>query len=208
MSTRTLLEVFGWISSGLIVLSLAQARVWRFRILNFAGAALGTMYNALLGIWPFAAMNAVITVIDAYWMVRLTREGRPDSTAYQLLEVGPDDAYLRHFLKVHAADTKVRFPNFDPEAHTETTVLVMRGDEAVGVVAISQTADKTAHLSLDYVTERFRDFTPGKFVYEDSGMFERLGVRRIEAPAPWDQKYLRKMGFQPEGSVWVRHVSS
>ena len=54
------------------MLSLAQARVYRFRVLNFAGAALGTMYNALLGIWPFAAMNAVITVIDAYWLVRLT----------------------------------------------------------------------------------------------------------------------------------------
>ena len=97
MSTRTILEIFGWISSGLIVLSLAQARVYRFRVLNFAGAALGTMYNALLGIWPFAAMNAVITVIDAYWLVRLTRERRPESAAYELLQVDGDDTYLRPF---------------------------------------------------------------------------------------------------------------
>ena len=90
MSTRTILEIFGWIGSGLIVLSLAQARVYRFRVLNFAGAALGTMYNALLGIWPFAAMNGVIAVIDVYWIWRLTRE-RHDEQAYEVGEVGIDD---------------------------------------------------------------------------------------------------------------------
>lgn len=206
MSTRTILEIFGWISSGLIVLSLAQARVWRFRILNFAGAALGTMYNALLGIWPFAAMNAVITVIDAYWMVRLSRERRPQSAAYDLLEVGADDAYLRHFLKVHSRDTKEHFPEFDPAEPTESNVLVMRGDETVGVVLIADTDDSTARLSLDYVTPRFRDFTPGKFVYDDSGIFERLGVRRIQAPR-CDPGYLKKMGFHPEQGTWVREVS-
>ena len=40
MSTRVILEIFGWIGSGLIVLSLAQARVWRFRVMNFIGAVM------------------------------------------------------------------------------------------------------------------------------------------------------------------------
>ncbi len=204
MSTRTVLEIFGWISSGLIVLSLAQARVWRFRIMNFAGAALGTMYNALLGIWPFAAMNAVITVIDAYWMVRLSREGRP--THYDLLKVDHDDPYVQHFLKIHAKDTHSHFPQFDPGAPTRATVLVLRGDETVGVVAISHTADSTAHVSLDYVTERFRDYTPATYVYEDSGMFEQLGVRRIHVPGTADHKYLRRMGFHQQEGEWVREV--
>lgn len=205
MSTRTLLEIFGWISSGLIVLSLAQARVWRFRIMNFVGAVIGTTYNALLGIWPFAAMNAIISVIDAYWLVRLSREGRPESSAYEVLEVESNDAYLRHFLRVHARDTRQHFPDFNPDADSESTVLVMRGDETVGVVVISDTEDATAHLSLDYVTERFRDFTPGKFVYQDSGVFERLGVSRIQAPAS-ETDYFQRMGFQRENGNWVREI--
>jgi hypothetical protein len=206
MSTRTVLEIFGWISSGLIVLSLAQARVWRFRIMNFGGAAIGTVYNALLGIWPFAAMNAVITVIDLYWLIRLRRERQPGSDAYDLLEVHQDDAYLQHFLKVHARDTKEHFPEFDPTEPTESNVLVMRGDETVGVVLIADTDDTTARLSLDYVTPRFRDFTPGTFVYEDSGIFERLGVQRIQAPR-CDTGYLKRMGFRQEQGDWVRDVA-
>ena len=40
-----ILEIFGWIGSGLIVLSLAQARVWRFRIMNFVGAVIAELWT-------------------------------------------------------------------------------------------------------------------------------------------------------------------
>ena len=37
--TRTVLEIIGWVGSALVIVSLAQARVLRFRVLNLAGAA-------------------------------------------------------------------------------------------------------------------------------------------------------------------------
>ncbi len=206
MSTRAILELIGWIGSGLIVLSLAQARVWRFRVMNFIGAVIATAYNGLLSIWPFAAMNLIISVIDAYWLVRLSRERQPDSAAYDLLEVGDDDVYLRHFLTVHAEDAQRFFPDFDPAAPTRSSVLIVRGDETVGVVTIADIREGTAVVSLDYVTPRFRDFTPGTFVYQDSGLFERLGVQRIEAPRSSGEKYLHTMGFHEQDGTWVRDV--
>ncbi|MCU0279841.1 MAG: hypothetical protein MUE31_13255 [Candidatus Nanopelagicales bacterium] len=207
MSTRAILEIFGWIGSGLIVLSLAQARVWRFRVMNFIGAVIATVYNAMLSIWPFAAMNLIIAVIDAYWIVKLNRERQPQSHPYDLLEVDHDDAYLQHFLTTHAADTKKFFPEFDPQAASASNVLVVRGDETVGVVTIAEIREGTADISLDYVTERFRDFSPGTFVYEDSGMFERLGVTRVTAPASAGEAYLKKMGFRDSSGAWVRDVA-
>lgn len=206
MSTRVILEIFGWIGSGLIVISLAQARVWRFRVMNFIGAFIATFYNAFLSIWPFAAMNLVITVIDGYWLIRLNRERNVASEAYELVEVDHDDPYLQHFLKLHAEQTKHHFPDFDRSQPSRSSILVMRGDETVGVVAISDIADGTANVSLDYVTERFRDFSPGKYVYEDSGLFQRLGVHRIRAPKARDEQYLRKMGFQQQDGAWLRDV--
>lgn len=204
MSTRVVLEIIGWIGSVLVVLSLAQARVWRFRVMNFAGAVLATFYNAILSIWPFAAMNGIIAVIDAYWMVRLKRESQLPSQAYELVEVNHDDAFLAHFLKIHGEDAQKHYPDFDPASPSETSVLVMRGDEAVGVVVVADTKDGTAHISLDYVTPRFRDFSPGKFVYENSGLFDRMGVSRIQSSG--DPHYLQRMGFQPDGTAWTRLV--
>ncbi len=208
MSTRVILEIIGWIGSALVVISLAQARVWRFRVMNFIGAALATVYNAALAIWPFAAMNGIITIIDAYWLVRLRRERSPDAHAYELLEVDSDDPFLRHFLKVHSEDAKKFYPEFDPSRPNRANVLIVRGDEPVGVVTIADLTDGTANVRLDYVTERFRDFAPGLFVYQDSGLFERLGASRIQAPASAGAPYLRAVGFQEQDGAWIRPVAS
>jgi hypothetical protein len=82
-----LLEIIGWIGSALVVVSLMQARVLRFRVLNLVGSLIATGYNAWVGIWPFAVMNGVIAVIDIYWLWRLLRE-RHDEQAYEVVEVG------------------------------------------------------------------------------------------------------------------------
>ena len=114
-------------------------------------------------------MNGAIAIIDVYWLVRLQRE-RHDEAAYQVLEVGPDDAYLTHTLRTHAADIARFYPSFAlvdpaPDGRTRHAFLVLKGDETVGVVVARDGGDGVAHIELDYVTPRFRDFTPGEFVY-------------------------------------------
>ena len=52
--------------------------------------------------------------------------------------------------------------------------LILKGDETVGVVIIRVDGD-VAHVELDYVTKRFRDFSPGEFVWRESGMLRGLG---------------------------------
>jgi hypothetical protein len=207
--TRTLLELVGWTGSALVILSLAQARVLRFRVLNLAGALLATAYNGVLGIWPFAAMNAVIAVIDVYWLRRLLRE-RHDPVAYSVVEVGPRDAYLAHVVTSHMDDIR-RFqptyalPSDDAPRHA---YVVQRDAETVGAVVVRDAGEGTAVVELDYVTPRFRDFTPGEFVYRRSGMFASEGIRRLVADDELgtQTEYLARVGFHQEDGAWVRDV--
>jgi len=206
------LEVVGWLGSVLVVLSLMLAGVWRFRVLNLVGAVIATGYNAALGIWPFAAMNGAIAVIDVYWLVRLQRE-RHDEETYQVVEVAPDDAYLAHTLRAHAADIARFYPAFtaaDPAAGTagRHAFLVLRGDETVGVVVVRDRGDGVARIELDYVTPRFRDFTPGEFVYRRSGVFAGHGFRRLVVPRDvvGSQDYYPRVGFTATPDAWVRDV--
>ena len=209
-------EVVGWAGSVLVVVSLMQARVWRFRVMNLVGAVLATAYNAVFGIWAFAAMNGAIAVIDAYWLWRLRRE-RSDAAVYAVVEVASDDAYLRHVLAVHADD--VARHHTVPVAVVdgaladgpagELAFLVVRGDETVGVVLVRDDGDGTGTVLLDWVTPRFRDFTPGEFVYRDSDVFARHGLRRLVVPTapPGAVAYLERVGFRRvDGHAWERAV--
>ncbi|RYV52918.1 hypothetical protein [Pengzhenrongella frigida] len=205
------LEVIGWLGSALVVASLAQARVLRFRVLNLVGAVLATGYNAALSIWPFVAMNGVIAIIDVYWLIRLQRE-RHDEATYEVVEVEPTDAYLAHVLGVNLADIRTFQPGFAWEQGVpgRLAFLVLRGDEMVGVVVVRDAGDGVGQVELDYVTKRFRDFTPGEFVYRRSGVFAQAGFRRLVAPSDIadPQDYYARVGFRAEDGRWVRDVAA
>jgi hypothetical protein len=208
------ITIVGWASSALIVWSLMQARVLRFRWMNLAGASLATVVNALLGIWPFAAMNLVITIIDVYWIWRLLRE-RHDERAYGVVEVGIDDAYLRHLLAVKRADLAATQPGFrapepgQPGGADRSAFLVLHGDETVGMVIVRDAGAGTGEIEVDYVTERFRDFTPGEFVFRQSGVFPAKGFERLvvaNVPGARDYDYYSRIGFRPVDGYWERSV--
>lgn len=76
MDTRTVLEIFGWVGSLMVIASLILASQMKFRWYNMTGSLIATIYNALLSVWPFVAMNAAIVLIDAYWIMRLRREAK------------------------------------------------------------------------------------------------------------------------------------
>ena len=207
--TRTLLEIIGWAGSALVIISLAQARVLRFRVLNLAGALLAVLYNVALAIWPFAVMNAVIAVIDLYWLRRLHRE-RHDPAAYSVVEVAPRDAYLAHVIGTHLDDIRRFQPSYagPVDDASRWAFVVQRDAETVGAVVVRDEGAGTAVVELDYVTPRFRDFTPGEFVYARSGLFAQHGVSRLVADPELASQtdYLRRVGFHEAGGTWSRDV--
>ena len=79
---------------------------------------------------------------------------------------------------------------------------MVKGDETVGVVVLRVEGD-VARVLLDYVTLRYRDFTPGEFVWRRSGMLQRLGVRRVLTPAHMVGAYYDRVGFRPDGDRYV-----
>ena len=201
-------QIIGWVGSALVVFSLTQARVLRFRWLNLVGAVLATAYNVVLGIWPFVVMNGAIAIIDVYWLSRLVGE-RHDEAVYEVVELAPDDAYLQHILKVHAVDVALHLaPNPAPKDAPRYAFLVARRDETVGAVIVADRGDGVGQVELDWVTPRFRDFTPGEFVYRKSGVFAAHGFRTLVThDVKGQEEYLARVGFVRDGDHLARQVA-
>lgn len=205
------LEAIGWAGSAVLVWSLWQARVLRFRALNLAASVVLAGYNAVLAVWPMVAMNAVIALIDLYHLARLVRT-RDDEHTYEVVEVGPNEDYLRHVLRRHAEDIERHNPGFlwDGAAPGRSAFLVVRDSETVGVVLLSDAGGGTARVELDYVLPRFRDFSVGKFVYRRDGLLASRGFRRLVAPTDRmvdARDYFPRVGFRPAGDLLVHDVA-
>jgi hypothetical protein len=201
------LDLVGWAGSALLVFSLLQARVLRFRVLNTVACVVLVFFNAMIGVWPMVAMNIVLAAINLWFIVRLLRE-RHDEAAFEVLRFGVGDDYLRHVLDVHADDVRRYQPDLvwspDPadEGSGDLAFIVVRGDETVGVVLVHRDGE-VARVVLDYVTPRYRDFTPGEFVWRRSGLLDGLGFRQVRTPPGMIGAYYDRVGFRADGPAYV-----
>ncbi|MGK5739819.1 hypothetical protein [Micromonospora sp. URMC 103] len=203
------LEILGWGGSAVLVWSLLQARILRLRALNLLGCLILIVYNAALQVWPMVGLNVVLVVINV-WYLRAMLATRHDEATYQVVEVGVRDGFLAHTLRVHATDIArfnpaFRWPPDEPPAGEgeRSAFLVLRADELVGVVLAHAEAHGVAQIDLDYVTQRFRDFTPGEFVYRRSRLFTDRGFRRVVSPPGMVAPYYHRLGFHREGDAYV-----
>jgi hypothetical protein len=105
-------------------------------------------------------------------------------------------------LRVHEADIRRYQPDFlwDPAASGNAAFLVQRADETVGVVLVHDAGDGVARVVLDYVTPRFRDFSPGEFVWRRSGVLRDRGFRSVLTPEGMVGPYYARLGFEPRAN--------
>ncbi len=195
------LDALGWAGSAVLVWSLLQARILRLRALNLIGCVVLLVFNALIEVWPMVALNAVLGGINIFYLVRLLRT-RHDERIYQVVEVGAEDGVVQHVLGLHGAEIQAFFPGFALRPD-RMAFLIMRNDEIVGVVLVRDAGDGVAQVELDYVTQRFRDFTPGEFVYKRSHLFTERGFRKVVTAPNMVTPYYGRLGFRREGDVYV-----
>jgi hypothetical protein len=195
------LDLVGWIGSGILVLSLLQTRVLRFRIINLVGTVILLVFNALIMVWPMVALNALLGVINV-WFVWTYLRDRHNEAAFEVLEVDRDDAYLQRILAVQAEDIERFHPGFTcPTAkERDHSFVILKGTEIVGVVLLDADGD-IAQIKLDYVVPRYRDFTPGEFLWRKSDFLRGLGFRHVMTPRGID--YYSRVGFRPNGKEFV-----
>ncbi len=197
------LETLGWVGSAILVWSLLQTQLRRLRVINLVGCVVLIVYNLANHVWPMVGLNLVLGAINITYLVRLARQ-KHDAARYEVLEVAGDDTYLRHVLRVHEADIRRFNPEFvhDPFAG-DPSFLVLKDDETVGVVILCAVQGDTAQLLLDWVTPRYRDHSPGEFVFGADGPFRRRGLRRVLTPPGMVEPYYERLGFRREGDAYV-----
>lgn len=197
----TWLDLVGWAGSALLVWSLLQTRILRLRVFNLVGCVVLIFFNTALRVWPMVGLNIVLAIINIVYLWKMLST-RHDDQAYAVVQVRPDDAFLGHVLDTHAGDIRRFNPRFR-RSGDEFAFLVLRGDDVAGVVLMHDKGGGTAQIELDYVTQRFRDFTPGEFVYKRSGLFTERGYHRVVTPPGMVSPYYGRIGFRRVGDVYV-----
>jgi hypothetical protein len=199
-------QVLGWVGSALLVYSVLQTRIFRLRLFNGVASAMLVIFNAAIAVCPMVALNVTLTAINVFYIVRLQR-GRHDSRTFEVLEISPAEAYMKHLLREFDADIQHFNPGFSDHdaARADHGFLIVTGAETVGLVLARNAGDGSAQVDLDYVVPKYQGFTLGEFVYRRGGPFAARGYRRVIGPPRMQNAgdYLTDVGFRHEGEAMI-----
>ncbi len=197
MNLHLLIELFGYLGSVLVVISMLMTSVMKLRIINTIGSTIFATYALIIHSYPTALMNFCLVLINLYNMRKLSVNGQ----TYTTVELKPDDAFLQFFISHYREDILKYFPDFTGAGSDDRVFLTLCGDSPAGVSIGHYTGETAMHLSLDYSTPMYRDCSVASHLYQDlknMGIQELIGDRNVKEHT----EYLKKMGYRDDGGVF------
>ena len=198
-----MIELFGYLGSALVVVSMLMTSVMKLRIINTIGSVIFMIYALIIRSYPTALMNLFLVGINIYHMLRL----RNTEKNFDLLEISPDDEYLDYLLDYYRDDIAKYFPAFSKEkAPGEAFVRLVLCDSVTAGIFAAVKEGKDLHVLLDYSLPVYRDCSVGTYLY---GRLAELGTGRLisETSTREHADYLIKMGFRHDtGTRYVKEL--
>ena len=191
MSQAMALELFGYLGSFLVLVSMLMTSVVRLRVINLIGSAIFAAYAILIRSYPTALLNGCLVLINLYHLLRLRRAS---GSSYEVQPLGAGEGFTKWFLRQYRDDIARYFPAFEPErALSAEGFAVFYENRAAGILLGSREGE-TFEILLDYTTPAFRDCSVGAHLYDQ---LPACGITRLSCPADSSEhvQYMEKMGF-------------
>ena len=73
------LEIFGYIGTALVIISMMMTSMLKLRIINMCGALISMIYAVLRSTWPVAVLNFCLIVINLFQTIRELRQKKKEN---------------------------------------------------------------------------------------------------------------------------------
>ncbi len=199
MNTSTWIELYGYLGSALVVISMLMASVVKLRIINAVGSLVSGSYALIIGSFPLALMNGCLLVINLYNLRKLLIQPRH----YDLLPCQPGESFAQYFLERYSQDIAKYFPGFrEAIAPADTGYLVLCNGDPAGILLGKKGENGAVASYLEYTTPMYRDCSIGKYLY-GALPGEGISALQVSSASESHKPYLKKMGYRetPEGYV-------
>lgn len=198
----SLLEVFGYVASVLIALSLMMSNIKQLRWINLFGAAAFSIYGYFIDAYPVFILNGWIALVDIYYLIRIYQE----KDQFDLVRLRSVESPLFNLLKAsYGKDIIQLHKGFEWSQLDEAVVfLLFRNMKPVGFFACKQLNDEgKVQVLLDYIIPEDRDFKAASFMFaSEDNQLKKEGINHLVAkPYGKDHElYLSRVGFNNKES--------
>ncbi|MBR5356402.1 MAG: hypothetical protein IK121_05735 [Lachnospiraceae bacterium] len=197
--SRIVYEVIGYVGTALVVLSFFMSSVYKLRVINTIGSLVSIVYGLLVNVYPTVLLNVCLALINIVFLWK--HLSKKNQKIYNAKEVNANDPLVSFFLTEHKGEIEKFFPNFKNDgSEFDLARIIFCEDTFAGLLLGKKKNEDELEIKLDYATPAFRDFSVGKYLYEE---LKKNGIKKCKfmADVPGSLVYLKKIGFIENSGV-------
>lgn len=81
MTWEIALEIFGYLGTALVIISMLMNDIRRLRIVNISGSVISVIYALLINAMPVAVLNLTLISINTYQLIKRHRQNKAAEAA-------------------------------------------------------------------------------------------------------------------------------
>lgn len=202
MDMSLCIELFGYLGSVLVVVSMLMSSVIKLRVINIIGSTISGTYAFIIGSFPLVLMNTCLIIINVYNILKLKKESRK----YEIVKGDTLDAFFKYFVDHYGDDIKNYFYDFEKEKISGNIVYYVFCNETPVGLFVGNKKDDEVEIVLDYTVPAYRDCSVAKFLYI---AIKKDGINKLAIGKPSEKhvQFLEKMNYRLEKNVYVKTIS-
>ena len=201
MNAAFALELFGYLGSVVILVSMVMTSVVRLRVINMIGSVIFTTYALLIHSYPTALLNGCLVLVNVYQLWRL----RNTTRSYEVQPLGAGEGFADWFVNRYRDDIRRYFPAFEPEQAAGAEGFAVFYENQTAGILLGRRQGDGFEVMVDYTTPAYRDCSVGEYLYSQ---LPASGVARLSCAVggPEHIPYMEKMGFTRQGEAYVKQL--
>lgn len=193
------IEIFGYIGSALVVISMLMSSVVKLRIINTIGSVVSGIYAVIVGALPLGIMNACLIVINLWGLYKLLSSPKE----YDVVESAGEESSVGFFLDTYGEDIKRYFPAFKRDRIRDKKAYTVYCEKKPAGLMLGEEKNGVLHVILDYSIPQYRDCSIGKYLYSALPDKNINVLKYTEELTDAHASYLVKMGFKKEDGAYT-----
>ena len=197
------LEIFGYIGSALVVVSLLMASVVKLRIINTIGSVISGTYALIIGSFPLALMNISLIIINVYYLIKLLK----NKDQFEIVKANGADAMVKYFVQRNGKDIDTFFPCVEIQnSAEEVAYMVCCNGVPAGLLLGTEKDNGVVDVLVDYSIPAYRDCSVGKYLYKNLPVFGVRVLTFTQNKTEEHKSYLTKMGFENVDGDYIKNL--
>lgn len=196
------LEIFGYIGTALVILSMMMTSVTKLRIINISGSIISAIYAFISNTWPIVIMNLCLIIINLFHLIKDFSQ----KNKFGHIKLDKYDKNVNYFLTYYKDDIDKFYPNYKLDFHDTTEIhMIYIGCEIVGILVGTRISD-VFRIEMDYSIKKYRDIAVDKFLFPK--LYEE-GINMLTAKktSQAHDKYLMKIGFKDDNGILIKELN-